>query len=224
MRAVGRGNGRVGREGRRHLSIFSFVPSCRRFGAARGRCLSPLTHNPRPTTHMHHNPRYLRHEASERQAASTQQLTAHSAADAHGSATSPPGRPSLRRPHQQPPRGQHTVLVVVPPAMFTNLTAGCKFAQREQRHLFQSEAKPESVPESALGSLDFFSGDEEAASAPAAEAATCRYDISALSVQEKMAISWDVATGARKHFASEAAFDSPRSARTRPPRVRRSRG
>ena len=51
--------------------------------------------------------------------------------------------------------------------MFTNLTAGCKFAQREQRHLFQSEAKPESVPESALGSLDFFSGDEEAASAPA---------------------------------------------------------
>ena len=34
---------------------------------------------------MHHNPRCLRHEASERQAASTQQLTAHSAADAHGS-------------------------------------------------------------------------------------------------------------------------------------------
>ena len=29
---------------------------------------------------MHHNPRCLRHEASERQAASTQQLTAHSAA------------------------------------------------------------------------------------------------------------------------------------------------
>ena len=55
--------------------------------------------------------------------------------------------------------------------MFTNLTAGCKFAQREQRHLFQSEAKPESVPESALGSLDFFSGDEEAASAPADEEA-----------------------------------------------------
>ena len=35
----------------------------------------PPTHNPRPTTHMHHNPLYLRHEASERQAASTQQLT-----------------------------------------------------------------------------------------------------------------------------------------------------
>ena len=34
--------------------------------------------------------------------------------------------------------------------MFTNLTAGCKFAQREQRHLFQSEAKPESVPDVAL--------------------------------------------------------------------------
>ena len=32
----------------------------------------PPPHNPRPTTHMHHNPRYLRHEASERQAASTQ--------------------------------------------------------------------------------------------------------------------------------------------------------
>ena len=29
----------------------------------------PPTHNSRPTTHMHHNPRYLRHEASERQAA-----------------------------------------------------------------------------------------------------------------------------------------------------------
>ena len=35
----------------------------------------PPPHNPPPTTHMHHNPRYLRHEASERQAASTQQLT-----------------------------------------------------------------------------------------------------------------------------------------------------
>ena len=34
---------------------------------------------------MHHNPGCLRHEASERQAASTQQLTAHSAADAHDS-------------------------------------------------------------------------------------------------------------------------------------------
>ena len=50
-------------------------------GEVHARCCELLpkdytpTHNPRPTTHMHHNPRYLRHEASERQAASTQQLT-----------------------------------------------------------------------------------------------------------------------------------------------------
>ena len=55
-----------------------------------GNLPTPPTHNPRPTTHMHHNPLYLRHEASERQAASTQQLTRQLTAGRNQSSTKEP--------------------------------------------------------------------------------------------------------------------------------------
>ena len=54
-------------------------------------------------------------------------------------------------------------------ASFSSLTSGCRFGtkQREQqRKHFQGKATAESSRESALGSIDFFGGNDEATTSP----------------------------------------------------------